>query len=256
MKFLSSSQIKSLAPSVFATKPKDKVSDRYGFVSTVDLLKTLQDIGFQVRDVQSSGNKEFGTHMLRLAGPDIKGFAPMEIRDEQLMPELLLINSHDTSHAFTLTSGIFRFICTNGLIVADGKQEWVRIQHAGFNRLVFNEGIERIIADMARIWERTEVYAGIEMNEQQQTAFAHAVQTVYNEPELENPLSLIKPRRSQDNHNTLWHLLNRGQENMLHGGLRLRSGHNTRAVRSAAEDLRLNKGIWQLTDNFADLLAA
>ena len=48
-------------------------------------------------------------------------------------PELCLINSHDRSSAYQLHAGLYRFICANGMFVADGSAfERVSIRHAGF----------------------------------------------------------------------------------------------------------------------------
>ena len=47
-------------------------------------------------------------------------------------PELVLVNSHDRSSAYQLHAGLFRFICGNGMIIADATFERVSIRHSGF----------------------------------------------------------------------------------------------------------------------------
>ncbi|MBE0472562.1 MAG: hypothetical protein IBX55_24025 [Methyloprofundus sp.] len=52
-------------------------------------------------------------------------------------------------------------------------------------------------------------------------------------------------------------MFNRVQENLFKGGLRGRSynGRNvrTRAIQSVSEDVKLNRALWQLTEEFSKL---
>lgn len=43
----------------------------------------------------------------------------------------MLTNSHDASCAYVLQVGIFRRICSNGLVVSDDSFEDIRFRHAG-----------------------------------------------------------------------------------------------------------------------------
>ena len=73
------------------------------------------------------------------------------------------------------------------------------------------------------------------------------------------PEHLLRPRRSADAQNNLWVRFNSIQENLIQGGLRGRNSlgrpTTTRAVKSVNEDIRLNKALWLLTDEFAKLKA-
>jgi hypothetical protein len=71
------------------------------------------------------------------------------------------------------------------------------------------------------------------------------------------PDRLLDARRSEDRDQNLWRVFNRTQENLLKGGLSGRSASGrhtrTRAITSVAEDVRLNRALWQLTEHFAAL---
>jgi hypothetical protein len=43
------------------------------------------------------------------------------------------VNSHDKSSAYQLHCGLFRLVCTNGMVVFDGTFQRISIKHSGFN---------------------------------------------------------------------------------------------------------------------------
>ena len=47
------------------------------------------------------------------------------------VPELILINSHDATSAYTLRAGLFRPICTNGLVSQIGDFGLLHVPHRG-----------------------------------------------------------------------------------------------------------------------------
>ncbi|MGB5571100.1 MAG: DUF932 domain-containing protein, partial [Sedimenticolaceae bacterium] len=67
---LSHAQIQRYAPSVFATEPHGRVTDKYGFVPTIELVEAIEDEGWfpviarqsRVRDDTRRG---YQRHLLR-----------------------------------------------------------------------------------------------------------------------------------------------------------------------------------------------
>ena len=51
---------------------------------------------------------------------------------QQKSPELFLVNIHDRSSAYQLHAGIFRFVCSNGMILADSVFARIIITHLNF----------------------------------------------------------------------------------------------------------------------------
>ena len=45
--------------------------------------------------------------------------------------ELVLVNSHDAGCAYQLHAGIYRRICSNGLVVSNGSFTAIRFRHTG-----------------------------------------------------------------------------------------------------------------------------
>ena len=121
-------QLREIAPSVFATEPADKVSSRYGFVPTVDVVEELSNRGlvpvFAGQTIsRDENNRPFAKHLLRFRpqyAPTVAG---------QSVPEVVLMNSHDGSSGFKLWLGLFRMVCCNGLIISDGIMGQVSVAH-------------------------------------------------------------------------------------------------------------------------------
>lgn len=102
--------------SVNATHPHPKVSERYQFINTREVLSLLENDGFRVQHISAAkrkGNKGFGAHLVRLHHVDAK---PLNVKGSWVLPQLLLANSHDRSMRFGLIAGAFRYACMNGLI--------------------------------------------------------------------------------------------------------------------------------------------
>jgi len=151
--------------------------------------------------------------------------------------------------------GIFRVVCTNGLIVSMGSFPSFRVAHRG-------DIVEEVVASALDISERFGVLAGqVERMEHrvlpkdEQIAFAERALAVrFSEP-VESGIQstqLLTCRRVDDLGNDLWSVLNKVQENLLRGGLtRLApSGRRsrTRRITSIGEDLRINSRLWDLAE--------
>lgn len=130
---LSTEQVQRFAPSAFAVTPYHKQSSRYAFIPTSAVIDGMRDAGFLPVSASQSrtrieDKKEYTKHMIRFrAAASLQQSA---VVGESVL-EAVLINSHDGTSAYKLMCGIFRFICTNGMIVADDLLESINIRHTG-----------------------------------------------------------------------------------------------------------------------------
>jgi Domain of unknown function (DUF932) len=116
---LSDEALRYCAPSVFASQPIEGVSDRYSFLPTSSILKGMRANGWvpvrvEQQRVRTEARRGFQKHLIR--------FARVEHLDtwakDQVRPEVVLLNSHDKSSAYQLHCGLFRLVCSNGMVVA------------------------------------------------------------------------------------------------------------------------------------------
>lgn len=246
--------IKKLCPAAFAEAPRDDVSARYGFVSTVQLLDALREYGFVPTQVnsymrRSEENRGFTKHMIRLrpAGDNLK-----KLQKGDVVPQIVLVNSHDRSSQFSLFGGLWRLICSNGLMVSDGaKVEPMIIRHTVSAVDGLLDAAGKLIEQQKFIFEIVDEMRKTDLTEKQALQFASSALAL--RPERAGKIEsaqLLNVRRSEDAGFALWNVFNRTQENLMKGGLTGVTANNraivTRGVTSVNADMHINKGMWQL----------
>jgi hypothetical protein len=252
---LSNDQIAHYAPSVLAAEAHESRGDRYAFIPTIQVIEGLRSEGFQPYEVRQTrvrdaGKREHTKHLVRLRHASAVG--------EAEVPEIILVNSHDGTSSYQILSGVFRFVCSNGLIAGNVHDD-IRVRHTGN---VVDDVIEaswRVVDAAKDVAERIETYKGISLTQQEQHVFASsALQLRWDEgasPVAAN--SILRPQRHQDWKDDLWTTFNRVQENLINGGVRGRSSTgrrmSTRAVGGVNENVKLNKALWSLADGLASL---
>lgn len=267
---LSNEQLQRMAPAIFAETPWDEVSARYVFVPTSDVVDMLRKEGFEpVRAMQSrtriEGKEGFTKHLLRFRHRDFlmdRNLTPDDLGT--LIPEIVVTNSHDRGSAFKVDLGIFRLVCTNGMVVGDHLCPPVSIRHSGRPDDVIDAAFEVIEQAPAALDAAREMRA-LALSPGEQVAFAVAARELRWPTEdaataRVEPESLLRPRRWDDKGNDLWTMLNRTQENILKGGVKVRGAdgkpRRAAAVNSVDGDRKLNKALWTLAEEMRRLKAA
>jgi hypothetical protein len=83
----------------------------------------------QEQSIRTEARRGFQKHVVRFAR--VEHLQTWE--KNQVRPEVVLVNSHDKSSAYQLHCGLFRLVCTNGMVVSDGTFQRISIKHSGFN---------------------------------------------------------------------------------------------------------------------------
>ena len=253
---LTDSQLFNVAPSIFATGKHESRSDRYAYIPTIDVLNGLRREGFQPYMAAQSrsripGKSEFTKHMIRLRQP-----GELALNNEFF--EIVLINSHDGTSSYQMMSGMFRLVCTNGMIRGDIETD-VRVPHKGDITSNVIDAAFKILGESDGIRESMEEMKSTRLSLPESHAFAEAALSLKYE-DGEAPFAaekLLQPRRQADLKDDLWTTFNRVQENMIKGGVhgitKNFSRTTTRPVTSIDTNVRLNKALWMLADKMADL---
>jgi hypothetical protein len=254
-------QLRALAPSVFAGNAHAKVSDRYSFLPTATVVEGLRDEGWTPvwageQRIRSSDRQGFQKHLIRFARVDDL------YRTQAERPELVLVNSHDRSSAYQLHAGIFRFVCSNGMILADSVFTRISIMHVNFEPAKVIEASFNIVREMPAIADLLEGYKARQLTTVERRAFGEAALILKYDSLEKAPVGaekILAHRRSEDARPTLWNVLNLVQENMMDGGQRDYSRRRpanprrffgkTRPVKGLDENVRLNKALWHLAES-------
>ena len=264
---LSEEQMRQAAPSIFAAGKHASRSERYTYIPTIDVLRGLHREGFEPFMVAQGrsrieGKSEYTKHMIRMRHLR-EGSGQVNTRPEA--HEIILINSHDGASSYQLLSGVFRFVCCNGLVVGDVAHD-IRIPHKGNVQGEVIEGAFRVLDDFRSVDESTEAMKAIELKPEEERAFARAALALrYGEREEGQPPApisaeqLIQVRRPEDQGNALWMSFQRIQEHLTRGGLPGRTVQGrrlrTREVAGIDRNVALNRTLWVLAEEMRKLKA-
>ena len=222
------------------------VSNRYGFISTRTLLDSLATEGFAARSIRVARTTKqerqgFQRHVVRLQHADL-----MPMQKDEYRPEIVLTNSHDATCSLRLTLGIYRLVCTNGLVVGE-TMFTERFVHRQINVDRVNEAAIALSKKIPMMADRVNQMKERVLTPVEATRFVReAVELRYTEEKKINEVTFAmgRARRYEDGTMNLWQVFNRVQENMIQGT------RGVRRVTSAARDFWINKHLWNLATTF------
>lgn len=266
---LTNDQLQRYASSIFADSKHDSRSDKYTHIKTIDLVERLRTEGFYPVAVQQSGTtneskRNHLKHMIRFR--NMNDFE-REGRQRENMQEVVMINSHDGTSSYKLMSGLYRLICSNGMIAwQEDIARRVRVPHKGdvINNVI--EGVYKVVDQGKKTIEDVELFKSLELSREEQEIFADSARKLRFDDTQEVRLDHINhPRRMADKGNDLWLALNRVQENFIRGGLpyynlnergQRVNRQRTREIRNVDQNVKINQALWQLANEMAKLKGA
>lgn len=245
------------------TEKHEATSERYAMVPTSRMLDILSDYGWHPSKVQEAytrkaENRGFQKHIVRL-----RNDAKLPVIVGEYIPEIILINSHMGSSAFQLMAGVYRLVCSNGLMVGD-TWESERVTHRGFATAKAETAIQNIVKALPMVTDAVESFRATPLNESERLAYAESAIELINDGDKVysmRPDSLITPRRWADKSDqSLWGTFNVVQENIIRGGVRrvdsVGRRTRTRAINSIDRGVTVNRALWTLTEKMAELKKA
>lgn len=263
---LDNDQLRRVAPSIFAEKPWGAMSSKYQFFPTSQVIDKMRTEGFMpVKAGQGKcrieGKGDFTKHIIRFRHQD---FLARQTGDE--IPEIVLLNSHDGTSAYKLMAGLFRVVCMNGLVVSSFDMGTVNVRHSGRGSLIDDviEGTYTVVEDLPKIMGQVDAMKSTLVTVPQQEAFAKAALEVRDTALAIEPAALLMPRRLEDraeagDRQSVWKTLNVVQENLVRGGMTGTGStgrrSSLRAIKNPNADLKTNRALWTLAQEFQKLAA-
>jgi len=239
-------------PAAFTERAAEHTGRNYVFISTRELVAALLDAGFAAIEARQSRARDaaggaYARHML--------SFQPLcdVVTLDEVIPQIVLINSHDGRCAYQLRAGLYRPVCTNGLLTRLGDFGLIHVPHRG--NVVRNvvEAALGMVGQFARIGAVIERMRATVLSIEQQLQLARRALEVRYRGDQHcpiSPASLLAPRRAADEGPDLWHLTNVIQGNLLKGGISgtSKSGREirSRAIQAIRDDVRINNDLWQI----------
>jgi len=240
--------IKAIAPSVFTTEKASHLSDKYVQTPTSRVVEDLMNLGWEVtkvQEVRSRKYKGFQKHLVVFRNPDImiKG----ENGDDSF-PQILLTNSHDGKAAFNFRVGIFRLVCSNGLVISDADFNNVSIRHINYTFESLQTKINEIIAKLPGLVNKINVFKAKTLTEIEMNDFATKASQLRTKKTV-NIMDVLSATRTEDQGNDLWVVFNRVQEKIL-GGSYTSGGRKARSVKNFQKDIQLNEQLFELAESY------
>ena len=245
---LNDEEIKYLCP--VATKKRMVTSEiqklglskHYSFVPTMKVVDDLRTLGYECVDaVQVKARKKttdgYQKHMLTFEHPDYKvdqvkeveledGTTETQIEPATEYPQLLLTNSHDGGNSFSLSAGIFRLVCSNGLVIKTEDYGSARLVHKGYSFDAVRKLVNEFHVTIDEVLTKITAMKEVELTKEQQIEFAKKAALLrftaksYNEDNIADVVDLdglLEVERKEDAGNGLYEVFNRVQESLVKG---------------------------------------
>lgn len=268
--FLSNDDLRRLCPMALHSTPTNPgVSDRYVHANTMTVVEDLAKLGWypvqakQCRNKKnSSGIRSF--HMIAFQNPDVKITKTMDNGETVVdtYPRIILTNSHDGFNSFKFMVGLFRLICSNGLVVCNNQMVDMSIRHINYDFEELRKIVASAIEQVPNIVNTMNEMRNVILTDEQKTAIATEVVKLRKgvedkedfvvEPEIVE--DILTPVRNEDKGNDLWTIFNICQEKMIKGGFGLRTSRNRlrrqRGITSIKKDMDFNQRLWQTASQY------
>lgn len=224
------------------TAPHSRVSSKYRFISSGEFVNDMQANGWKLVNTTLARSKNgLGKHAMRFRSTDERFRLPSGD-----FLEIVVLNSHDGSTAFRLSLGIYRLVCSNGLVVGKDVVPPVSIRHVGYAASYVKTSIMLLLRQVETIKNTVEKLQTKQLSIEEYTAFINlALKARGLVPHSVNAEQLHIPRREEDKGVSAWSVLNRVQEYAIHGfkyvDLKEHEVKTARRITGAAAQIRLNQ---------------
>lgn len=234
------------------------VSDRYNVIPTIDVVQQLEKYGFETTSIQAAGTRAEGKenhqkHLVRMKS---------DYKMHGLRPEVVIFNSYDRTSSLQIRIGMFRFVCSNGLIAGENIMPTFKIKHSNSNwEELLNEFVDTYDEKfhLQQQWVEQMTERKMTLDEayyvaEQVLKFRHADERI--NMDVVDPLELLVAKRKEDRGETAWHRYNIIQESLVNGYFH--KYDNDGSIRKAKvltnlqEIIRVNT---ELSDTFTEVIA-
>ena len=273
---LNDDEIKYLCPVAFKRRmvkseiAKLGLSKHYSFVPTTKVVDDLRSMGWECVDAKQVKARKRSTngyqkHMLTFEHPDYKVDKLVNGVPEPATeyPQLLLTNSHDGGNAFTLSAGIFRLICSNGLVIKSEDYGDARLVHKGYSFDAVQKLVTDFTAEIDTALQKVTAMKRTQLTTDQIIAFAKQAALLrfksnsYNEGNIADVVDLdglTDSTRPEDIGNGLWEVYNRVQESLMNGKYYYKVGTKSRkgrTIKSFKQTIEVNKKLSEIAFELA-----
>lgn len=242
-------QLKLTAPSIFSTSASPKMSDRYVFVPTENILENFQREGWEIASAKQTGSGMYGVHEIRLRNGELP-----KVGDT--LVEAIIRNSHNGMTTLGVSAGLHRLVCSNGLTVPTALAESFNVRHQRFDLDDVKRLTESFAGKLPKIEKSVNRMMEREMTTDEKIDFVRksaeirfSKEKVLSDMEI---VGLLTPNRMEDEGNDLWKIFNVVQEKFVRGGMEYSSPKGRRTKLRSLQNImavnQVNTKLWELAE--------
>lgn len=248
--------LKDHCPAALSTSKGPWVSDEYEFVDTMRYVSALESMGWRM--VEAVQRSEKGLKTLNPHEKHIIKFQNEQFKLGEDVMQLILINSHNGSCKFQIRFGIYRLVCTNGLVIPIEEKLQLQQIHKNFDSM---ELLEHIIGQVELVEQTMSAVEAMKMRVlTQEEMLDFAIQAIQLRSDTldafdeDNILEVLESTRAEDEGDNLWVVMNRVQEKLVRGGTPMANTNGKvrklRKIESGIADLDFNRSLGALALEF------
>lgn len=262
--FLTKEELQKQCPMAFKELPTNpNVSGRYVQANTATVIDDLAKLGWYPVEAKQCRNKKNSSgirsfHMVAFQNPDIKITKTNDDGSSVVdtYPRIILTNSHDGFNSFKFMLGLFRLVCSNGLVVCDNQMVNMSIRHMNYTFEELRMVVKTAIEEVPNIVNTMNEMRNIKLTDEQKQELATEVIKIRkgieeNETykvEQDVVEDILTPVREEDKSNDLWTIFNICQEKLIKGGFFNKTNKNklrkVKSITSIKKDMEYNQRLW------------
>jgi hypothetical protein len=170
-----------------------------------------------------------------------------------VLPQIMFNNSHNGTSKMDISMGIYRLVCSNGLVVPTSVANSISMKHVDlstdFTEVMTNDFFSKIPTIFNRMGEMQERMLGQrEIEEFAQRAIDIRFDKSANKVDFEQ---VLRPYREADKGNDLWTIFNVVQEKVIKGGVKFQNtNRRSKPVVNFINDNKLNTQLWEIAEEY------
>lgn len=248
------------------TKQSD-LSERYSLINTRRLVDIAEAQGFKTAQIKYPKGKN-SAHALHIVRLDLPGYESIQVKEYK--PQVIIQNAHNGTSSIRIMAGVFRLVCSNGLVAGDTSLN-IRLRHVGLKQADVEEAFQIAAKQVGGMVEKVEAFKAKQLSEEAVMAFAEqalvlrAKASALSDMEIESLLNrdnninmrrIQRPKRRADLGTGLWEVYNRIQENCVRASGLIYQGddkeyHRLHGVNGIQANTKLNQQLWELAESMA-----
>jgi len=253
-------ELKEVCPVIFTETASNGVSEKYTHIPTYQVVDDMKKLGWDpvdAKQVKARKGKGFQKHMITFQSESL--FINGEDGDDSRV-QILLINSHDGKSSFRFEAGVFRLVCSNGLIVKSNDMGSFKIRHMGYTFEELQTQLNEFVANLDGVVEKMNkmITKTVSVEDARKMA-KRAIDIRFGEDTKMNDNMLneiLIPTRDEDEGDSLWKVFNVVQEKIIGGGFEYKNSkgkiRKARKIKNFQQDIKVNQQLWQLAEEFVN----